>query len=565
MRTRWRCALLAVLLSASLPGFADEADELRKLRDSTIALVNALVDQGILTRAKADAIIAQAQQAGANAPGAGSAPNAPSTAAAGAPPPGAATPPGAPAAPSTAGTSTEPPLAPGTVRVPYVPESVKQDITNEVKQDVLAQAKTERWGEPGAFPEWLRRFNWYGDMRVRYEADTFPPGNAPVAVLQAYGVNIANSTETDERLRFRARFGFDVSVGDTVTVGMRLASGGVGAGGNPGSENQTLGSYEARSTVGFDRAFIGYHPLSWLEASAGIVGMPFFRPTSLVWADDVSLGGAVLNLHPQFNDFKFFAIAGAFPILQNDPSPLSSAASKWLYAYQGGGEWQFNKESAVRVGAALYDYRNIEGIPNPTIYSTAYDNTAATFRQTGNTVFDINGLLNTQQGTQNYLWGLASKFHVLNLSGSVNLGFIGPVHLFVDADWVKNLGFNEQEIEQRIHYQVNRQVDGWQTRFTIGHQTMQQKYAWQAYVGYRFVQRDATLDAFTDQDFHLGGTDAEGYYLGGRFAFERNTFINVRWFSAKQIDGVELAGADAQLTGLPLAINVLQVDVMASF
>jgi hypothetical protein len=68
----------------------------------------------------------------------------------------------------------------------------------------------------------------------------------------------------------RARFGFDASVGDTVTVGMRLATGGVGAGSNPGSENQTLGNYETRSTVGFDRAYIAYHP----ESLADLVGRP---------------------------------------------------------------------------------------------------------------------------------------------------------------------------------------------------------------------------------------------------------------------------------------------------
>jgi hypothetical protein len=293
-----------------------------------------------------------------------------------------------------------PPLAPGTVRVPYIPESVKQEITNEVKQDVAAQAKAERWGEPGAFPEWLRRFDWYGDLRIRYEADLFPPGNAPVATLQAYGVNIANSTERDDRLRFRARFGFNTTFSDSVTVGVRLASGGVGAGSNPGSENQTIGSYETRSTVGFDRAFIAYHPLSWLEASAGIVGNPFFEPTSLVWADDVSLGGVVVRFFPQITEsLKVFTTAGAFPILQVDPTPINSASSKWLYAYQSGIEWRFDDAVALQLAGALYDYRNIEGIPNPSIYTTEYSDTAASFRQTGNTVFDVNGLLNTLSGT----------------------------------------------------------------------------------------------------------------------------------------------------------------------
>jgi hypothetical protein len=548
MSIRWRYALLSLLLSAAAnPGFADELDDLRQLRDSTISLVNALVEQGVLTREKADAIISQAQKAGAKTPSANATP---------APPAGAA--------PTGSAPSAGPPLAPGTVRVPYVPESVKREMTEEIKQDVAAQAKAERWGEPGAFPEWLKRFDWYGDLRLRYEVDQFPPGNAPVAVLQAYGVNINNSTETNERLRFRARFGFDATVSDAVTVGIRLASGGVGTGSNPGSENQTIGSYEQRSTIGFDRAFIAYHPLSWFEASAGIVGMPFFEPTSLVWADDVSLGGVVLRFFPQLMpNLKWFTTAGAFPILQIDPAPINSASSKWLYAYQSGIEWKFNDAIALQSAAALYDYRNIEGIPNPTIYSTAYSNTSAPFRQSGNTVFDIDGLLNTQNGTQNYLWGLASKFHVLNLSTALDLRFVGPTHVIVTGDWVKNLGFDESEIEQRTGYQVNRQVQGWQSRVTVGYPSMRQKYAWQGYVGYRSVQRDATVDAFTDQDFHLGGTDAKGYYLGARFSFERNTFINLRYFSAEQIDGVELAGAT--LSGLPLKINVTQLDVMSGF
>jgi hypothetical protein len=457
-----------------------------------------------------------------------------------------------------------PPLAPGTVRVPYIPESVKQEITNEVKQDVAAQAKAERWGEPGAFPEWLRRFDWYGDLRIRYEADLFPPGNAPVATLQAYGVNIANSTERDDRLRFRARFGFNTTFSDSVTVGVRVASGGVGAGSNPGSENQTIGSYETRSTIGFDRAFIAYHPLSWLEASAGVVGNPFFEPTSLVWADDVSLGGVVVRFFPQITeDLKFFTTAGAFPILQVDPTPINSASSKWLYAYQSGIEWRFDDSVALQLAGALYDYRNIEGIPNPNIYTTQYSDTAASFRQTGNTVFDINGLVNTLNGTQNYLWGLASKFHVANASAALDVRFVGPTHIILTGDWVKNLGFDESEIERRTGYQMNRQVEGWQTRVTVGYPSMKPKYAWQAYVGYRYVQRDATVDAFTDQDFHLGGTDAQGYFLGARYSFEKNTFVNLRWFSARQIDGVELAGAT--LSGLPLAINVMQLDLMSAF
>jgi hypothetical protein len=564
MTTRWRYALLGLLLSAAAaPSFGDELDELRKLRDSTISLVNALVDQGVLTRAKADEIIAQANAGAAGAPAKGAAGGTP---AAGAP---AKSPLNA-SAPPVVAAPAQPPVAPGVVRVPYVPETVKEEIRDEVKADVLAQAKTERWGEPGAFPDWLRHFTWYGDVRVRGEADRFPTDNTPnasVDVLQAYGVNINNSTEADNRLRVRARFGFDATVGDTVTVGMRLATGGVGAGSNPGSENQTLGNYETRSTLGFDRAYLAYHPESWLTLSGGRVGNPFFRPTTLIWANDVSLEGLVANVNPQLGPhWGLFTTVGAFPILQNDPTPTSSAKSKWLYAYQTGFDWRIAREATWRLAAALYDYRHIEGIPNPSIVSTAYSATAAPFRQTGNTVFDINGLLDTYQGSDaNLLYGLASKFHEANLSTSVDLGFVGPTHVIIDADWVRNFGFDESEIEQRTGFAVARQVKGWQTRVTVGYPSMAQKWSWQAWLGYRYAQRDSTVDAFTDQDFHLGGTDAKGYFVGASFAFEKNSAINFRWFSAKQIDGVELAGEDSVLSGLPLAIDVLQVDITASF
>jgi hypothetical protein len=546
---------MMVLLVPCRPALADETDDLRRLRESTISLINALVDQGLLTRSKADELIAKA--------GGPVAPGGPAQAAA---PAAVANASAAPAAGTTGAASAD---GSGVIEVPYIPEAVKDQIRDEVKSDVLAQAKTERWGEPGAFPDWLQHFTWFGDIRLRAEADRFPTDNtpnAPVAVLQAFGVNIANSTEANNRLRVRARFGFEATVGDTVTVGMGLATGGVGAGSNPGTENQTLGNYESRSTVGFDRAYLNWHPEPWLSFIGGRIGDPFFRPTTLIWANDVSLEGLAVLLKPNLSDtWRPFLTAGLFPILQNDPSPTSSAHSKWLYAYQSGLTFKWDDQLSWTGGATLYDYRNIQGIPNPSIYSTAYNGTAAPFRQTGNTVFDIDGLLNTQNGTQNYLFGLASKFDELNISSSLDIDFLGPVHAILNADWVSNLGFKQQEILERTGYRLDKQTTGWQTQLTVGEPALKDKHSWQAWIGYRYVQRDATLDAFTDQDFHLGGTDAKGYYLGAGYAFEKNTAVWLRWYSAKQIDGVELAGADSTLSGLPLAVDVLQVDVTARF
>jgi hypothetical protein len=539
---------------------ADELEDVRSLRDSTIALVKALVEQGVLTKEKADEIIRKAEQAGKSGTATAGAPAGAVTSPAAGTTPGTATP-ATPATPSNpANASAAGAIAPGVIRVPYVPEVVKEQIRDEVKEEVLAQAKQERWGEPGAFPDWLHRISFAGDVRFRFQGDRFPNDNlpnAPPEVLQlppngAYNIN--NTTEARNRLRLRVRFGAEAQIGDTVTTALRLTTGSVGNGGDPSTENQNLGNYNTRSTVGFDLAYISYHPTSWAYFTGGRVGQPFFAPTTLVWGDDLSLEGAVAGLKPKFGEsFQTFLTVGAFPIQDVEPTPLTSSHSKWLWAGQAGFKWLPTPGISWTLAAALYDYRHIEGTPNPTLVSTVYNLTAAPFRQKGNSVFDINELANTVNGTQNYLIGLASKFHEANLSSTLDLAAFAGKHVFIDADYVKNLGFNRAEILARTGLDLPEQTTGWQTRVTFGDRTFARRNSWNAYVGYRHVESDAVVDAFTDADFRLGGTDATGYYLGARYAFESNSTIGVRWFSAKQIDG------------LPLAIDVLQVDLIAAF
>ena len=445
------------------------------------------------------------------------------------------------------------------VRVPYVPEAVREQIRDDVRKDVLAQARAERWGEPGALPEWLNRINWQGDLRLRGQADRFPDDNVPnvpVTVVQfpPFGYNINNTTDERNRLRIRARFGLEAHLGRSVLAGLRLTTGGVGAGSDPGSENQTLGNYNTRATVGFDRAYLSYRPASWLSVTGGRLGNPFFSSTTLVWTDDLSLEGVVATLSPHLtDDLTVFATAGAFPIQDVEPTPLTSADSKWMFGYQLGLHWKLGAASQFHLGTALYDYRHIEGIPNPTLISTDFNLTAAPFRQKGNSVFDINEIANTTNGTQNFLFGVASKFRIANVSASLDIPLFGATHVMLDSDFVKNIGFDQAEILARTGLDVTERTTGMQHRIAFGHTSLAHRHAWQAYVGYRHVERDAVLDAFTETDFRLGGTDASGYFIGGRYAFDDDSTIGFRWLSGKEIDGP------------PLAIDVLQLDVVTSF
>jgi hypothetical protein len=61
------------------------------------------------------------------------------------------------------------------------------------------------------------------------------------------------------------------------------------------------------------------------------------------------------------------------------------------------------------------------------------------------------------------------------------------------------------------------------------------------------------LDAFTDSDFHLGGTNAKGWVVGGNYGLMKNTWLTGRWLSSDVI------------TGPKYGIDTLQVDINTRF
>ncbi len=78
---------------------------------------------------------------------------------------------------------------------------------------------------------------------------------------------------------------------------------------------------------------------------------------------------------------------------------------------------------------------------------------------------------------------------------------------------------------------------GYQTDVSFGDPAVLTANAWRATVGYRYLQRDAVIDAYTDSDFHFGGTNARGYYLVGDYGLARNVWLRLRYLSANEIDG----------------------------
>ena len=77
------------------------------------------------------------------------------------------------------------------------------------------------------------------------------------------------------------------------------------------------------------------------------------------------------------------------------------------------------------------------------------------------------------------------------------------------------------------------------------------------------MERDALLDAYTDSDFRLGGTNAKGFTIGGSYGVANNVWVTVRWLSANGIDEPIVA----TLPNVPprFGVDTLQIDLNARF
>ncbi len=466
----------------------------------------------------------------------------------------------------------------GVVRIPYVPDFVREEIRQQVRAelhedvvaDVMAQAKNERWGMPNALPDWTRRFKFKGDFRLRYQGDYFSPDNHPLGyfdwqkINQSGGLDKAgdeaylNTTEDVNRLRIRMRLGIDATITNNFKAGLRLATGNPN---DPVSTNQTLGQYGTAYGISIDQAYLKYDYFNLdgypsMSLWGGRIPNPWFS-TDLVYDDDLNFEGLASqfrfgldggdDLFEQDERMRsLFLTLGVFPLQQS-----SRYTDKWIIGGQFGTDLKFEDQSRLKIALAYYDYKNIQAVPN-TLGSVENDWSAPEFMQKGNTVARISNDLG-ETAAETRLVGLASDFNILNLTGEYDYAGFAPIHLIVTADYAKNLGFDKQEVSNLNGGEIDEQTTAYRAKFTLGWPIVSKFGDWQAFLGWRYIERDAVLDAFTDSDFHLGGTDAKGWVVGGKYGLTESTWLRARWLSTDEISGPLLG------------IDILQLDLNAKF
>ncbi|WP_445178140.1 putative porin [Pseudomonas sp. McL0111] len=559
-----RLSLAVGMVIATLVGQAAAAPA--PSENATINLIRLLVEQGILKQDKADALIAQAQNEAAQAKQ---------------------------AAASTA-VAAGPVTAPGDVRVQYVPTAVRDQIRDQVKAEVMATAKQENWAAPNTFPDWISRISFDGDIRLRDESRYYSDSNSNEIVDFAklnnngpYDVNPNSSTSLPPLLntredrtnlfRLRARLGMKAEIAPEWTAGIRI---GTGSDNNPVSTTQNLGGGFAKKDIWLDQGYLNWKPTDELTLTGGRFANPFMS-TDMLYSNDLNFDGvAAIFDHKLNRDWGVFGTVGAFPVDYTNDTASSNgfdkeeSDNKWLYGAQIGAKWAINSNNRLKGALAYYRFDDIQGQRSSPCEPWAgapgcdSDGSRVAFMQKGNSVFLLRDItpnpLNPTTTPQPQFVGLASEFNLLDLNLVWDADLPEDFKLRSQGNYIHNLGYDEGDMRKRSEGQLVNNLDSngniesganaWMVQFTLGNALeLKRKGDWNMFAGYKYIQPDALPDGFNDSSFHLGGTNAKGYFLGGNYGLAKNVYATGRWMSTEAVYGA------------PFDIDVLQLEINTRF
>lgn len=559
-----RLSLAVGMVIATLVGQAAAAPA--PSENATINLIRLLVEQGILKQDKADALIAQAQNEAAQAKQ---------------------------AAASTA-VVAGPVAAPGDVRVQYVPAAVRDQIRDQVKAEVMATAKQENWAAPNTFPDWASRISFDGDIRLRDESRYYSGSNSNEIVDFAklnnngpYDVNPNSSTslppllntreDRTNQFRIRARLGMKAVISPEWTAGIRI---GTGSDNNPVSTTQNLGGGFAKKDIWLDQGYLNWKPTDELTLTGGRFANPFMS-TDMLYSNDLNFDGvAAIFDHKLNRDWGVFGTVGAFPVDYTNDTTTSNgfdkeeSDNKWLYGAQIGAKWAINSNNRLKGALAYYRFDDIQGQRSSPCEPWAgapgcdTDGTRAAFMQKGNSVFLLRDITpnpaNPTTTPQPQFVGLASEFNLLDLNLVWDADLPEDFKLRSQGNYIHNLGYDEGDMRKRAEGQIvnnlnsNGEIESganaWMVQFTLGNALDLKKQGdWNMFAGYKYIQPDALPDGFNDSSFHLGGTNAKGYFLGGNYGLAKNVYATGRWLSTEAVYGA------------PFDIDVLQLEINTRF
>jgi hypothetical protein len=385
-------------------------------------------------------------------------------------------------------------------------------------------------------------FEWFGDLRVRYEAFRFS------------GDELSGQVGADDRSRerYRARLGFRKKVNDRLTVGVRFASGT----GDLRSTNTSFGDGAgdndrfAPDGIFIDQAWLDVKAVDSggfkLGFSAGKVSNPYVGkvgPDFLVFDNDINPEGLYLSTTLQPSEpVQLYATLGGF-IIDED----SGSKDPKLVGLQAGTKLNPSENTAFGFRGSLFEFRSLDNTfirsaINTGSPSSGGGNLAGAFGEnapaTAMTMLD--GKARLLEGFTYFTLGASETF---------------PVTLF--GTYVKNL---EAESNTFVSGANTLSISDEDTAWGAGIELGSSKKSVLLGFAYYEVEANSVVAPFTDSDLFDGFTNRRGFvaYLGREIV--KNVDFRLTYFDGKEIEDDLLTGVARTSAAQPLGPSLLNAD-----
>ena len=342
------------------------------------------------------------------------------------------------------------------------------ESTNERQTDQLAQSAVA-----ARAVSWAENLRFSGDLRYRHE------------LIDEDG------REQRQRQRIRARFGVTAQVTESLSAGIRVATGGVS---ENRSTNATLGDANARNDLELDLGYLTWRPREDLSLTLGKQGYPWFRPgSSFLYDSDSNPEGVALAWS---GSSGVFTHAWGFWL-----SESASAAEGNVSGLQVG----WHNRTGLTIAASFHDYAAIEG------RSLSFSGYPA-----GNTTYAGDRLCQPVATEVAVARCYSADYEILGLAVQYE-GRVGELPLQLWADSVQNLAVAEFDAGFNLGARIGRASS---------------PGSWELALAYQDVEADAQWGGFIDSDFAGGDTQGRGWRLQGGWVPARNALLQFTWIDS---------------------------------
>ena len=491
-------------------------------------------------------------------------------------------------------------------------------VTEQEAEQVEAEAQALRTNEaqmPSAPPsKWkisqgVKGVELFGDLRLRYEDRS--------------AADAAGNQIDLQRFRYAVRVGLRGDAFDNFYYGVRLDTGA-----SPRSPFVTLGTSASTSSayqgpfgksnggLNIGEVYLGWRPWDWLDLTVGKMPNPLYT-TPMVWSPNIIPEGFAERLKYTVGPAEFFATFGQFLYADFNPNFASGGLgingllgqntdNIFMFAWQGGFNYQLTTNVSAKVAATLYTYTgrqqssvNTFGSLSP-YFGDPYIGEGAYYLAGGGVAPGYAGY-----GTSSSLPGYGSLNYPLNQVGLNHLTVVEVPFEFnfkiskLDAqifgDFAYNLEGSRRANDAAAAYQAvqaaqvtptplphaispqTSDVKAYQIGLDLASEggrglvygTTSRRHAWEVRTYWQHVEQYALDPNLPDTDFFEGAQNLEGVYVALAYAFTDNFIGTFRYGHASRINS--LLGTGGSDTGDIPQINpindfdIYQLDLTFRF